>query len=213
MTMDPVPSSIGTDPHEENHRVSRALPNRANGSTLSESSMRIRARRSVRGAAWLGAVLLLAMPTPAISQIATPVAVGTPLRITPIGGSLQRAWFESQSAEGLQIRVPCDSGCERLTTRAWSSLRQVDALVRGPGSVKHAVIGGLLGGAATYVVMFAVASKSQCSWDAGSCPAVGAAELTPGLVSVGTLLGASLGWTTSRDRWETVWTFDAPEPR
>jgi hypothetical protein len=128
-------------------------------------------------------------------------------------GLAAAAWFESQSAEGLQIRVPCDSGCERLTTRAWSSLRQVDALVRGPGSVKHAVIGGLLGGAATYVVMFAVASKSQCSWDAGSCPAVGAAELTPGLVSVGTLLGASLGWTTSRDRWETVWTFDAPEPR
>jgi hypothetical protein len=162
----------------------------------------------------LCALLLFASPAPAISQIATPVAVGTPLRVTPIGGSLQRAWFEGQSAEALQIRVPCESGCERLTTTAWSNLRQVDALVRGPGSVKHAVIGGLLGGVATYVVMFAVASKSQCSWDSGSCPTVGAAELTPGLVSVGTVLGASLGWTTSRDRWETVWTSNAaPETR
>lgn len=167
------------------------------------------AREARRKTAWLSAILLFASPMPAIGQIAAPVAVGTPLRVTPIHGSLQRARFVSQSADGLQIRIACDSGCERLTTTPWSNLRQVDALVRGPGSTKHAVIGGLFGGAVTYVVMFAVARNSSCSWDSGSCPAVGAAELSPGLVSVGTLLGACLGWTTSRDRWETVWMTDA----
>ena len=59
--------------------------------------------------------------------------------------------------------------------------------------------------ALTYVVMFAVARNSSCNWDAGSCPVVGVAELSPGIVSGGTVLGALLGWTTSRDRWETVW--------
>lgn len=165
------------------------------------------ARQTRRTAACLGAMLLFASPVTAFGQIAAsaPVAVGTPLRVTRIDGSRQAARFERQSAGGLQLRIPCESGCERLSTTAWSDLREVDALVRGPGSTKHAILGGLIGGAVTYVVMYAVAPNSSCSWDAGSCPVVGVAELTPGIVSGGTLLGALFGWSTSRDRWETVW--------
>ena len=153
-----------------------------------------------------------ALPVVARSQIAAsvPVAVGTPLRVAPTHGQRQVARFESQSTEVLQVRVPCDSGCERLTTIAWNDLRQVDALVKGPGSTKRAVLGGVIAGAAAYVVMYAVASNSSCTWDAGSCPVVGVAELSPGIVSGGTVLGALLGWTTSRDRWETVWPSGAP---
>jgi hypothetical protein len=170
------------------------------------------ARETRRRCALLGAILLLASPVPVVGQIAAcaPVAVGTPLRVTRIDGSRQTARFESQSAGGLQIRIKCDSGCERLSTTAWKDLRQVDAVVRGPGSTKHAILGGLIGGAATYVVMFAVARNSSCTWDAGSCPVIGIAQLSPGIVSGGTVLGALLGWTTSRDRWETVWSSGAP---
>ena len=82
----------------------------------------------------LAATLLLTLSVPAKSQIAAAalVAVGTPLRLTPVNGPQQLGRFDSQTAAELQLRVPCTSGCDRLVRTAWSDLRQVEAKVRGP---------------------------------------------------------------------------------
>jgi hypothetical protein len=176
----------------------------------------VSARRTRRDVG-LGVILLFACPAPATSQIPAyaPVAVGSPLRVTPIHGPQQTARFESQSDAGLQVRLACDAGCQRLSTTAWSDLRRVDVLVRGPGSPQRALIGGLIGGAATFVVLYGVAAAAPpCYGEELSCPSVGIVLAAPAIASGGALLGAVVGWTTSRDRWETVWSADTiPESR
>ena len=172
-------------------------------------------RRS-RRCVGLGAILLFALPAPAVSQIPAyaPVAVGTPLRLTPVHGPRQTARFESQSDAGLQVRIACDEGCQRLSTTAWSDLRQVDLLVRGPGSPRRALIGALVGGAVTFLALYGVAAESPCHGDGLSCTSVGIAIAGPAIASGGALLGALVGWSSSRDRWETVWSAAAiPESR
>ena len=151
--------------------------------------------------------LLFALPAAATSQIAADalVGVGTPLRLIPVRGPNQVASFESQTAEGLVVRTRCDDGCERISTTAWRDLRRVDARVRVPGSMKRAVIGGLIGGVATSLAVYAAATSLPCDWDHGSCTGLGVVIAAPFLVGAGTALGMTVGWTGSRHRWESVW--------
>ena len=163
--------------------------------------------RMNRRAVCVAAMLLFALAMPAESQIAADalVAVGTPLRLTPVRGPYQVASFESQSAEGLVVRTRCEGGCERISTTAWRDLRQVDARVRVPGSMKRAVIGGLIGGVTTSLALFAVAAASSCDSDQGSCNSLGVVVAAPFAIGAGTALGTTIGWTSSRYRWESVW--------
>jgi hypothetical protein len=158
----------------------------------------------------VAAMLLLALPASAKSQIAADalVAVGTPLRLTPVRGPRQVARFDSQSDAGLVIRTRCDTGCERISTMAWRELRQIDARVRVPGSVQRAAVGGAVGGVGTYLALLVVAVASPCREASCNDIAVGAAA--PLLIGAGTVLGATIGWTSSRSRWESVWTSPAP---
>lgn len=158
-------------------------------------------------ASLVAAVAFLIVPVPGQSQIASDyrVAVGTPLRVTPVQGPQRVAQFDAESAEGLRLRFRCEYGCDSLSTMRWSDLRRVDVQVRGPGSPKRAMLGGLIGGIATYLLMLGVASHSDCHFDAGSCDSLGLAIAAPAIAGGGALLGAIAGWTSARDRWEPVW--------
>lgn len=171
------------------------------------SDVPVTPRMKTRKGICVAAMLLFALPAPAESQIAADalVAVGTPLRLTPVRGPRQVARFERQSDTGLVVRTACDGGCERISTTAWGDLRRVDARVRTPGSMQRTVIGGAIGGVGTFLVVLAVAGASPCNWDKGSCSSLGVGVAAPLLIGAGTALGATIGWTTSRYRWESVW--------
>jgi hypothetical protein len=178
---------------------------RDQGLSHDRGSDRVGPRMKSSTEACVAALLLLALAAPAESQIAADalVAVGTPVRLTPVSGPRQVASFESQSDAALVVRAKCDGGCERISATAWRDLRRVDARVRTPGSMRRAVIGGVIGGVGTYLVLLSVAGVSPCS--ERSCNDIATAGAAPFLIGAGTVLGATVGWNSSRHRWETVW--------
>jgi len=170
-------------------------------------------RATMRMRICLAATLLLTLSAPAKSQIAAAalVAVGTPLRLTPVHGPQQLGRFDSQTAAELQLRVPCTSGCDRLVRTAWSDLRQVEAKVRGPVSPMRVAAGGLIGGVGTYLVLRVAASMTTCSGEV-TCPDIAFETQAEKLTLAGSLLGAAVGRMSSRYRWQTVWVAASAEP-
>ena len=160
----------------------------------------------------LVAALLVTVSVPVQSQIAAAavVTVGSRLRITPVGGPQQIGRFESQDAVELHWRVPCDSGCERLVTTAWTDLRRVEAWRRGPVSPMRVAVGGLIGGVGTYLVLRGAESMSACKGEV-TCPDIAFESQAPKLTLAGSLLGAAVGRMSSPHRWEAVWVAGSSE--
>lgn len=127
------------------------------------------------------------------------VAQGTIVRVTYADGRQTVAAYDGTAAEGLRLRYRCEYGCDSLTTTPWSTMRRLDAQVRTPGSWTRTAIGGIAGGAATYLVLLAVANGSSYGTD------VGVATTGPAIVGGGVLLGAMVGWSSSRYQWRQVW--------
>src|SRR5687767_14146945 len=173
----------------------------------------VRRRRTVtrRHADRVGQLMYWAMSVPVQSQMAAAalVTVGTPLRVTPVRGPQQLGRFESQTAAELRLRVPCDSGCERLVRTAWTDLRRVEARRRGPGSPIRVAAGALIGYATTYLVLRGVASMTPCT--ELPCRSLFVEEQAPKLLLAGTLIGTAVGRTSTPHRWEPVWVAGSSE--
>jgi hypothetical protein len=165
-----------------------------------------------RRAAQLIAALLLASPASMDAQLAasTHVAVGAPLRIVMRSGQSENAMYIGQSPTQLQLRYNCGDGCDRVFTTSWSDLSLVEVRVQGRHSTQRAIVGGLIGGAATWAVLVGAAEvlarsgATNCRWDRGSCGSMAMAVALPALVVTGTTIGATIGWRHQRESWERV---------
>jgi hypothetical protein len=159
------------------------------------------------------AALLLASPASMDAQLATSahLAVGVPLRIVRRSGQAENALYIGQSAAQLQMRYNCGAGCDRVFATAWSDLSLVEVRVQNGHSPQRAIVGGLIGGAATWAVLVGVAEVltrsggTNCAWDQGSCGGMAMAVALPALVITGTTIGATIGWRHQRESWERVW--------